>query len=300
LSLDTSDAVREQAKWKVITDNVSERVGEVIFGTNCAGSCVAVFFQNKMYVITCRHVTFCEDIEGIPLYHLQFKFKRRAYRWKQHFSYLGSCPGLDLCFFIMNDDYADVNRCFQIECQPLHTGTDIVIAGFPTAPSDMEEPKCMKGTVSSSGYLSHFGVSDISSTLPNVSGGAVFSLRCTGRYLAGIHLGVYRHKDETNKVESKDKKSSAYYSTTKLTTDTVFETEDKIPASMSVSKSISPVINLQKYADDNIGHKGSLAYYVTVVPIVNLLAPEVNEQIRAKMVSMAQSQSKNKRFRPAS
>jgi hypothetical protein len=70
-----------------MNDNASKRVGEV-----CDGSCAAVFLQNKMFIITCRHVALHDDLNGIPLFNPHLKFKERIYDWGVHLLMLVPAP----------------------------------------------------------------------------------------------------------------------------------------------------------------------------------------------------------------
>jgi hypothetical protein len=87
----------------------------------------------------------------------------------------------------------------------------------------------------------------------------------------------------------------------KLEIDTVLKSEDEVSVMKSASTTASPRENRlsnAKDAEDNIGGRsGSMAYFVTVVPIAQLLAPELFEQISADAVMMAKSQRPFKRRR---
>jgi hypothetical protein len=185
----------------------------------------------------------------------------------------------------------------------LHIGMEIVVAGFLGGLNDEAEgnqPICMmSGTVSDCGFLSHIGASNIftlpnssgktmsnsSSTLSNVSGGAVFCVNHAGCYLTGIHLGVYLHDDVTVKAQetTQDNRSAM------IATDVLFK---------DGSKCCFPTEKQHEIALNTEGnHKRSTAYFVTMAAIVDILAPNMSKKADAAVMKSLQYRKCGKRGR---
>jgi hypothetical protein len=116
-------------------------------------------------------------------------------------------------------------------------------------------------------------------TLPNVSGGAVFSASGEGDSLFGIHLGVHYKlvgdEDESNKLVGDEPEDLG--TSTVLTLDDLGNDE---PAAITtaIDVEISPSQNTRtrsKFSEDNVKHKGSMSCFTTVTPIARLLAEKV-------------------------
>jgi hypothetical protein len=227
-------------------------------------------------------VVFDDDAGHIPLYYLKFTFKTRSYT-STDFEYYGSNQLLDLCFFILHASPLLPDYSFSMTSdEVLYKGMKIKVAGFPSV-LDIEQldsptPKVNSGIVSALGY-EDIAVSDVSSTLPNLSGGAVFSARGKGETLLGIHLGTFYHEDESNKVvklDTSEKENGVVVGTlTDLTKEGVCKTKKRQAKMKSSASSDSPFENTRgrsKYGEENVKHKGSMAYFVTHNGIVRLLA----------------------------
>lgn len=255
---------------KLLVLQMNERVGRVFFGDQGVGSCVTLFLNKVTYIITCRHVAFDIDAQYIPLYHLRFIFNDRAYA-STNFSYHGSSETLDVCFFILRESLA-ADKCFLISSEDfVYQGMAIVVAGFPLALDDVElgdVPKFMTGRVSAGG-IANVAVSDIACTLPNTSGGAVFSTNGSGRYLLGIHLGSHYHEDESYK--SFDSEISLR-PLVEWIQDSIFDEAPPISPTLEMAvETTSPLENTRvrsKYCEVNMQHKGSMSYFSTTAPIV--------------------------------
>ena len=285
LTIVSMEAIAEKAKWEAISKRTTESVGRVFFGTECVGSCVALSLHSGVYIITCRHVAFDEDSRHIPLYHLMFTFNKRAYT-ASDFVYRGSNKSLDLCFFLLRNSLARA-FCFSINPdQFLYQGMGIVVAGFPAALDEMDYargPKFNSGRVSAGGINEDLAVSDVSSTLPNMSGGAVFSTIGEGECLLGIHLGAHYHEDNSYKLvdaveEEEEEEEEDVGTLTELTLDDLClraPVADAETATESLGVIISsPPTNTRTrsiYGEQNVKHKGSMSYFCTVAPIRRLL-----------------------------
>ena len=259
----------------------------------CVGSCVALFLRSGVYIITCRHVAFEEDSRHIPLYHLMFTFNERTYT-ASDFSYRGSNKLLDLCFFLLRISIA---RAFCFSFNPdqfLYQGMGIVVAGFPSALDEKDNsrgPKFNSGRVSAGGINEDIAVSDVSSTLPNMSGGAVFSTIGEGDCLLGIYLGAHYHEDDSYKLvdvveEEEEEEEEDVGTSTELTLDDLCSrapVADAETATESLGVISSPPTNTLTrsiYGEQNVKHKSSMSYFCTVAPIRRLL--EKNTLLKAR------------------
>ena len=268
---------KDEEKWQAISKYNLESVGRVLFGRDIIGSCARMDLDDKVYIITCRHVVFDADTHGIPLYHLTFIFNKRIYS-NTDFAYHDSSLGLDLSFFILNDRLCSKENVFYITEQSLYPGMRIAVTGFPSALGEGPEPlgnapKLMTGRVTAGGAIQNIAESDIASTPPTMSGGAVFAQISDGRSLLGIHLGMYWRDAVTDRLVNGLPVASGTPSVA-LVKDSTF---DKAPKRSSrLRETLSPEDDVEsraKYGAEDAKGKGAREYFVTIAPIVRLLAP---------------------------
>ena len=105
------------------------------------------------------------------------------------YSQATACLGLDLSFFILNDRLCSKENCFYITEQSLYPGMRIAVTGFPSALGEGPEPlgnapKLMTGRVTAGGAIQNIAESDITSTQPTMSGGALSSWHTPRHVLA--------------------------------------------------------------------------------------------------------------------
>jgi hypothetical protein len=98
----------ESKKWPMILDTVSENVGGVYFGSECAGSRVIFRFRDDtMYIVTCRHVVYDDELSGIPIHCLSFSFgiDKRHSAENENITFVGSStPAIGLSFSQVGTD----------------------------------------------------------------------------------------------------------------------------------------------------------------------------------------------------
>jgi hypothetical protein len=145
---------------------------------------------------------------------------------------------------------------------------DIVVAGFPSTGAVIgSSPEVYIGKViTDHGDIEDVAESDISSTPPHVSGGAVFCAIGEGDYLLGLHLGVH-------KVDS-DENSQDTHPSLKITMDDVCEREPEIETEMESMVISAPLQKIIRYGDiHNVKHehKGSASYFTTIGVIERLI-----------------------------
>jgi Trypsin-like peptidase domain len=187
--------VDEKGRWEKTYRNVQQFVGRVFFHKVCQGSFALLVWLKKLYIITCRHVVFDEDMGGIPIFCLFFVIQNMSFSAKEgNLKYVGSTNSeLDLSFFEVQNEavkgfHLDVNH-------DVYQGQSITIAGFPSGLEELEgelekEPKVQSGRVAAAGSVNKVAFSDISGSLPNTSGAAMISTMDFGRTLYGIHGGA--------------------------------------------------------------------------------------------------------------
>jgi Trypsin-like peptidase domain len=271
--------VDEKGRWEKTYRNVQQFVGRVFFHEVCQGSFALLVWLKKLYIITCRHVVFDEDMGGIPIFCLSFVIQNMSFSAKEgNLKYVGSTNSeLDLSFFEVQNEavkgfHLDVNH-------DVYQGQSITIAGFPSGLEELEgelekEPKVRSGRVAAAGSVNKVAFSDISGSLPNTSGAAMISTMDFGRTLYGIHGGAVYYEDTVNKLKYENEK------TTRIRQKDIYNlVNDKTLAEAPNLPNVkelydSPEGNVRSrglHASDNMKHKGAMTFFMTNSTIASFL-----------------------------
>jgi hypothetical protein len=307
--------IEDVKNWEIISLNLKNNCGEVYFGDECVGSCVSILVsKGRMFIITCRHVVLYRF--AIDMSKLCFKFHFTSYSGSA-ISYSGSSSSeIDLVFFEVNTG----NKSgFILDSElTVYQGQDILVASYPTSiDNDLitgSSPKINCGKVSAALVFDSIALTDVSSTLPSSSGGAVASIIDQAKHLLGIHMGTFWHEDLENKPETQMiRDSNTILELYAIQHDKVLDgnvvTEESFNSSPSKDSSPpgldlkaleidSPPENIRLrglYALDNVPHKGSMSYFVTARTIVMYLAQLIPDSSGITSSQIMNTQSKRAR-----
>ena len=159
-----------------------------------------------MYIVTCRHVVYDDELGGIPMYCLSFNFgiDKQVYSAEnENITFVGSStPAIDLSFFQVETD----TKVGFTPINDIHQGQSIIAVGFPFA-TDVEKilpesPKMLAGIVSAGGFLNDVCLADFPGSMPNMSGGAVLSIINGEEKAVGILGGLVWHEVKEHRLDT--------------------------------------------------------------------------------------------------
>jgi hypothetical protein len=187
----------------------------------------------------------------------------------------------------------------------VYQGQSIGIFGFPLAIDEerifIEHPKLLLGVVSAAGAAIDIALTDISGSMPNMSGGAVLGKFNNYTVLVGIHTGNIWHLAKDNMPVKQVEEVPYITSDHQMKLDRLIYTEpsgalavdDQSPGSPEKAEVPnieglilgSPKKNTRTrglHAVENIPHKGSMSYFVPAHTIIRYLAPRVGRNLLAE------------------
>jgi hypothetical protein len=290
---------------------------------DCVGSCALVRLENNVkYIITSRHVVFDEDEDCIFINSISFKVGSQTYsNIIGNVKYHGSSDSeRDLAFFQVIGNLPHKGGFHLSLSTNVYQGQSIGIFGFPLAVDEehkfIDDPKLLLGSVSAAGAAIDIALTDISGSMPNMSGGAVLDKMYNYSVLAGIHMGNIWHDAKDKKPVNEVAEVTYTPSDHQMRYDRlIIPTEPTVAAVVDDQSPESPekaeVPNMEAlilgsppenarsrgfYAVENIPHKGSMTYFVPSHTIIRYLEPLVGKKMM-KHIAQTNTIVKRKKLR---